>query len=209
VHTPEHVHSKCDYGEFPLCFAAAVGNEQICNQLFDHYIRRVDRMIALSRALKGKAGNLREIDSRLFTQVEASPGRLDFLGGQLFTRQQVQDFDREMTAWIHNQRREWIDDMLHNLLLLLEAEAPCGAEVLRLVDAWAGDYDRGDKADPEDGCNLKKLLMHLVGAALCVLLHKSELGADFNLRTALWSFTDLQSETIRHTLSKVLLLLTF
>jgi hypothetical protein len=70
-----------------------------------------------------------------------------------------------------------------HLLELLEAEEPCGAEVLRLVDAWAGDYDRGDKADPEDGCNL----MHLVGAALCVLLHKSKLGADFDLRTALGS----------------------
>ena len=108
MHTPEHVHSKCDYGEFPLCFAAAVGNERICNQLFNHYIRRVDRMIALSRALE--KGNWREIDSRLFTQIEASPGRLDFQGGQLFTRQQVRDFEREMTEWIDGEREAGIEE---------------------------------------------------------------------------------------------------
>jgi hypothetical protein len=67
------------------------------------------------------------------------------------------------------------------LLELLDEVAPPAAELLRLVDAWAEDYDRGDKLDPEDGCNL----MHLVGAALCVLLHRSELGADFDLRAAL------------------------
>ena len=67
------------------------------------------------------------------------------------------------------------------LLELLDEGAPAGAELLRLVDAWAEDYDRGDKLDPEDGCNL----MHLVGAALCVLLHRSELGAAFDLRAAL------------------------
>jgi len=67
------------------------------------------------------------------------------------------------------------------LLELLDEGAPARAELLRLVDAWAEDYDRGDKVDPEDGCNL----MHLVGAALCVLLHRSELGAAFDLRAAL------------------------
>ena len=67
------------------------------------------------------------------------------------------------------------------LLALLDESEPAGAELLRLVDAWAEDYDRGDKVDPEDGCNL----MHLVGAGLCVLLHRSEFGADFDMRAAL------------------------
>jgi hypothetical protein len=59
------------------------------------------------------------------------------------------------------------------LLELLEgADAPPRAELLRLVDAWVEEYDRGEKTDAEDGCNL----MHVVGAALCVLLHRCEAG---------------------------------
>ena len=79
------------------------------------------------------------------------------------------------------------------LLELLEgAGAPPRAELLRLVDAWVEEYDRSEKVDAEDGCNL----MHVVGAALCVLLHRSEPGeaaagapagapADSDLRAAL------------------------
>ena len=52
------------------------------------------------------------------------------------------------------------------LLELLDDGAPAGAELLLLVDEWAEDYNGGDKLDSEDCCNL----MHLVGAALCVLL---------------------------------------
>jgi len=57
------------------------------------------------------------------------------------------------------------------LLELLEAGgAPPRAELQRLLDVWVEQYDRGAKADAEDGCNL----MHVVGAALCVLLHRCE-----------------------------------
>jgi len=59
------------------------------------------------------------------------------------------------------------------LLELLEAAcAPPRAELQRLLDVWVEQYDRGAKADAEDGCNL----MHVVGAALCVLLHRCEAG---------------------------------
>jgi len=67
------------------------------------------------------------------------------------------------------------------LLELLDEAVPSRAELLRLVDRWAEDFDRGDRVDPDDGCNM----MHMVGAALCVLLHRSEPGADFDLRAAL------------------------
>ena len=60
------------------------------------------------------------------------------------------------------------------LLELLEgADAPPRAELQRLLDVWVEEYDRGAKADAEDGCNL----MHVVGAALCVLLHRCEASA--------------------------------
>jgi hypothetical protein len=57
------------------------------------------------------------------------------------------------------------------------------ASLLTLVDRWSEDYDRGERQDPADGCNQ----MHLVGAALCVLLHRcAALGAaEFDLRGAL------------------------
>ena len=50
------------------------------------------------------------------------------------------------------------------LELLHDAAAlPPHAELLRLVDTWAEEYDRCKKLDTEDRCNL-----------LCVLLHRSE-----------------------------------
>jgi hypothetical protein len=54
--------------------------------------------------------------------------------------------------------------------LLQDSAAPPRAELLRLVDAWVEENDRSEKLDAEDGCNA----MHLLGAALCVLLHRSE-----------------------------------
>lgn len=55
--------------------------------------------------------------------------------------------------------------------------------LLTLVDRWSEDYDRGEKQDAADGCNQ----MHLVGAGLCVLLHRcADLGAaEYDLRGAL------------------------
>jgi hypothetical protein len=75
------------------------------------------------------------------------------------------------------------------LLALLDDAAvlPPRAELLRLVDTWAEEYDRGEKLDAEDGCNL----MHIVGAALCVLLHRGDRAEEpesesaFDLRAAL------------------------
>lgn len=58
----------------------------------------------------------------------------------------------------------------HELLELLETAAPPREKLLPLVDAWVEDYDRSEKLDVEDGCNR----MHLLGAALSVLLHRSE-----------------------------------
>ena len=86
--------SKCDYGEFPLCFAAAVGDVQICMQLLDFYLKRLDRMIRLVKDYE----NNKEIHDQFFTQTEAAPEvvRLDVKGGQLFSCQQVTDFQREM-----------------------------------------------------------------------------------------------------------------
>jgi hypothetical protein len=37
------------------------------------------------------------------------------------------------------------------LLRLLETAAPPRAQLLPLVDAWAENYDRGEKLHPEDG----------------------------------------------------------
>jgi hypothetical protein len=52
-----------------------------------------------------------------------------------------------------------------------------------VVDNWAQDYDRAEKVDSEDGCNK----MHVLGLALCVLLHRCpELApAKYDLRAAL------------------------
>jgi hypothetical protein len=52
-----------------------------------------------------------------------------------------------------------------------------------VVDNWAQDYDRAEKLDSEDGCNK----MHVLGLALCVLLHRCpELApAEYDLRAAL------------------------
>lgn len=70
----------------------------------------------------------------------------------------------------------------HLLALLNDTDvAPSRAELLRLLDTWAEEFDRGEKLDIEDGCNL----MHLVGAALCVLLHRSEQDETFKIRPAL------------------------
>lgn len=78
-----------------------------------------------------------------------------------------------------------------HLLELLDGAAPLPprGELLRMVDVWAEEYDRGEKLAPEDGCNL----MHVIGAALCVLLQRSEArseaesaaGAALDLRAAL------------------------
>ena len=68
--------------------------------------------------------------------------------------------------------------------LLQDSAAPPRAELLRLVDAWVEENDRSEKLDAEDGCNA----MHLLGAALCVLLHRSEeadAAAAFDLSAAL------------------------
>ena len=71
------------------------------------------------------------------------------------------------------------------LLELLEQE-DSGVSLswlLGVVDSWAQDYDRAEKLDAEDGCNR----MHVLGLALCVLLHRcSELApAEYDLREAL------------------------
>lgn len=58
-------------------------------------------------------------------------------------------------------------------------------ELLRLVDAWVENQDRSAKLDAEDGCSD----MHVLGAALCVLLHRREVAdanaAEFDLRATL------------------------
>ena len=89
--------SECDYGEFPLCFAAAVGDVQICMQLLEFYLKRLNRMLYLVKDYeKHKA-----IHDQFFTQKEAAEAvRLDVDGGQLFSCQQVEDFKREMIEWI-------------------------------------------------------------------------------------------------------------
>jgi hypothetical protein len=63
-----------------------------------------------------------------------------------------------------------------------EAEIPL-APLHALLDVWAEDFDRGEKQDPADSCNK----MHLVGASLCVLLHRSQKldTPGYNLRRAL------------------------
>jgi hypothetical protein len=55
--------------------------------------------------------------------------------------------------------------------------------LLGVVETWARDYDRGEKLDASDGCNR----MHVLGVALCVLLHRCpELAsAEYDLRAAL------------------------
>ena len=55
--------------------------------------------------------------------------------------------------------------------------------LIAVVDNWAQDYDRAEKVDSEDGCNK----MHVLGLALCVLLHRCpELApAEYDLRAAL------------------------
>ena len=72
-----------------------------------------------------------------------------------------------------------------HVLELLDGSAalPARSELLRMVDRWAEEFDRGEKLDAEDGCNV----MHLIGAALCVLLQRSEAAAGmaFDLRAAL------------------------
>jgi hypothetical protein len=72
--------------------------------------------------------------------------------------------------------------MLLNLLTCANSETPL-ASLLTLVDGWAEHYDRGEKQDAADSCNH----MHLVGASLCVLLHRcAALGAaEYDLRGAL------------------------
>ena len=87
--------SECDYGEFPLCFAAAVGDVQICMQLLEFYLKRLNRMLYLVKDYeKHKATKIRD---QFFTQKEAAEAvRLDVDGGQLFSCQQVEDFKREM-----------------------------------------------------------------------------------------------------------------
>ena len=49
---------------------------------------------------------------------------------------------------------------------------PAAGHEQRRGHAWVEEYYRGEKVDAEDGCNL----MHVVGAALCVLLHRCEAG---------------------------------
>jgi hypothetical protein len=63
-----------------------------------------------------------------------------------------------------------------------ETEVPL-ADLHALMDAWTEEFDRGEKQDPADGCNK----MHLVGASLCVLLHRSQKleAPGYNLRRAL------------------------
>jgi hypothetical protein len=74
------------------------------------------------------------------------------------------------------------------LSLLVDLLASSNSEIelpalLSLVERWSQDYDRAKKQDPADGCNQ----MHLVGAALCVLLHRCEAlrAREYDLRGAL------------------------
>ena len=66
------------------------------------------------------------------------------------------------------------------LALLNSAEPPECAELLRLLDTWSEEFERCEQLDAEDGCNH----MHLVGASLCVLLHRCE-QQEFDLRATL------------------------
>jgi hypothetical protein len=63
--------------------------------------------------------------------------------------------------------------------------SPSLAVMLTAVDAWAQHYDRGEKIDPKDGTNK----MHVLGMALCVLLHRCQELAitGYDLRAALGS----------------------
>jgi hypothetical protein len=80
------------------------------------------------------------------------------------------------------QNFESTGSLLLDLLTCTNSETQL-ASLLTLVDRWSEDYDRGERQDAADGCNQ----MHLVGAALCVLLHRyAALGAaEYDLRGAL------------------------
>lgn len=80
------------------------------------------------------------------------------------------------------QSFESTGSLLLDLLTCANPETPL-ASLLTLVDRWSEDYDRGERQDAADGCNQ----MHLVGAALCVLLHRcAALGVgQYDLRGAL------------------------
>ena len=49
VNRIENTHSGCYYGEFPLSFAASVGNVNICDQLYCCWRTRVDAMISFQK----------------------------------------------------------------------------------------------------------------------------------------------------------------
>ena len=61
-------YSGCNYGEFALSFAAAVGEEQICHLLLGCHSRRIERMIELCRDDKGPLA--RNIGDKIFSLKE-------------------------------------------------------------------------------------------------------------------------------------------
>ena len=72
----------------------------------------------------------------------------------------------------------------HLLELLKDDKNKCElAFLLSFVEKWAHEYDRGEKVHVDDRCNT----MHLLGMALCVLLHDCEELKNFqyDLRAAL------------------------
>jgi hypothetical protein len=76
------------------------------------------------------------------------------------------------------------------LELLHDAAAlPPHAELLRLVDTWAEEYDRCKKLDTEDRCNLLCVLLQRSEAAESAEAAETSIAADaadtFDLRTTL------------------------
>jgi ankyrin repeat protein len=105
--------SQSNFGEFPLSFAAAVGDEKLCNLLLNQYSKRLDRMFALCELQKH--GATKQSAGKIFAEEEMGlitglfSGFMPFVaasGGQLFTEQQVVDFSREMDEWITAPTRE-------------------------------------------------------------------------------------------------------
>jgi len=121
-------YSECDFGEYPLSFAAAVGDEKLCHLLLDSYSRRLDRMILLAererereRDLLGTisvTGDLHRQDVSPQQQVVEIEGQWCFLksgshmpgeglvsidldGGQLFTKKEIRHFVRQRDEWLN------------------------------------------------------------------------------------------------------------
>ena len=151
----------CFLGEYPLSFAASVGQRETCELLLKFHEDQNKRMLELARAFDSK--RIKQIAGKLFTCEESKEltKGCSVRGAKLVTEDVVRDFRIAWDFWINNEavKNESNDDYKGHLnSKFLNRESGQGDTALHMAVRYGHlkviDWLLGDKA--KDSMHVQK-----------------------------------------------------